>query len=163
EREEERIALRVHLDAAVAPARVAHDLAMPGEHIRVVLGAELVQQAGRPLDVGEEEGDGAGGPGAHEPIMTEDTLECRAASGRRPSILLIIWFGRAGRPPCAVGSPPRTRFDGGVTVSDTVEDARSIATDGSAARAGGVVLLTLCAGQFLMALDSSVMNVSIAT
>ncbi len=29
--------------------------------------------------------------------------------------------------------------------------------------AAGVVLLTLCAGQFLMALDSSVMNVSIAT
>src|SRR4051812_22172565 len=31
------------------------------------------------------------------------------------------------------------------------------------ARAGSTVLLTLCAGQFLMALDSSVMNVSIAT
>ncbi len=30
-------------------------------------------------------------------------------------------------------------------------------------RAAGTVLLTLCAGQFLMALDSSVMNVSIAT
>ena len=30
-------------------------------------------------------------------------------------------------------------------------------------KAAGVVLLTLCAGQFLMALDSSVMNVSIAT
>jgi hypothetical protein len=29
--------------------------------------------------------------------------------------------------------------------------------------AAGTVLLTLCAGQFLMALDSSVMNVSIAT
>ena len=32
-----------------------------------------------------------------------------------------------------------------------------------AAQAASVVLLTLCAGQFLMALDSSVMNVSIAT
>ncbi len=32
-----------------------------------------------------------------------------------------------------------------------------------AAQAGGTVLLTLCAGQFLMALDTSVMNVSIAT
>src|SRR5262245_26971859 len=48
-------------------------------------------------------------------------------------------------------------------VSETVEDAQATATDGAAARAGGVVLLTLCAGQFLMALDSSVMNVSIAT
>jgi EmrB/QacA subfamily drug resistance transporter len=36
-------------------------------------------------------------------------------------------------------------------------------TDTQAAAAGGVVLLTLCAGQFLMTLDSSVMNVSIAT
>jgi MFS family permease len=37
------------------------------------------------------------------------------------------------------------------------------ATGTERAAAGGVVLLTLCAGQFLMALDSSVMNVSIAT
>jgi EmrB/QacA subfamily drug resistance transporter len=34
---------------------------------------------------------------------------------------------------------------------------------GKAAAAGGVILLTLAAGQFLMTLDSSVMNVSIAT
>ena len=32
-----------------------------------------------------------------------------------------------------------------------------------ASAAAGVVLMTLCAGQFLMMLDSSVMNVSIAT
>ena len=37
------------------------------------------------------------------------------------------------------------------------------AKDQAVAKAAGVVLLTLCAGQFLMALDSSVMNVSIAT
>jgi EmrB/QacA subfamily drug resistance transporter len=37
------------------------------------------------------------------------------------------------------------------------------ARDEQAAKAAGAVLLTLCAGQFLMALDSSVMNVSIAT
>jgi MFS family permease len=37
------------------------------------------------------------------------------------------------------------------------------ARDAQAAKAAGAVLLTLCAGQFLMALDSSVMNVSIAT
>jgi MFS family permease len=35
--------------------------------------------------------------------------------------------------------------------------------EGKAAAAGGVILLTLAAGQFLMTLDSSVMNVSIAT
>ncbi|MFI5056492.1 MAG: MFS transporter [Actinomycetota bacterium] len=37
------------------------------------------------------------------------------------------------------------------------------AKDQAVAKAAGVVLLTLCAAQFLMALDSSVMNVSIAT
>ena len=36
-------------------------------------------------------------------------------------------------------------------------------TKAQAAEGAGIVLLTLCAGQFLMALDSSVMNVSIAT
>jgi hypothetical protein len=39
-----------------------------------------VQQAGRPLDVGEEEGDGAGGQVAHEEIMTEDGSRCRVRS-----------------------------------------------------------------------------------
>ncbi len=37
------------------------------------------------------------------------------------------------------------------------------ATDEQIAKGASAVLLTLCAGQFLMALDSSVMNVSIAT
>jgi len=37
------------------------------------------------------------------------------------------------------------------------------ARDAQAAKGAGAVLLALCAGQFLMALDSSVMNVSIAT
>ena len=35
--------------------------------------------------------------------------------------------------------------------------------EGKATAAAGAVLVTLCAGQFLMMLDSSVMNVSIAT
>ena len=43
----------------------------------------------------------------------------------------------------------------------TVAEANSGAT--AAAGAAGVVLLTLAAGQFLMTLDSSVMNVAIAT
>jgi EmrB/QacA subfamily drug resistance transporter len=37
------------------------------------------------------------------------------------------------------------------------------AVDATASRGGGLVLLTLASGQFLMTLDSSVMNVSIAT
>src|SRR3954462_4577885 len=42
-------------------------------------------------------------------------------------------------------------------------DLMSDESSGRAAQGAGTVLLTLCAGQFLMALDSSVMNVSIAT
>src|SRR6187401_2154266 len=45
-------------------------------------------------------------------------------------------------------------------MADEPVSERAVAAEQSAA---GVVLLTLCAGQFLMALDSSVMNVSIAT
>ncbi len=43
------------------------------------------------------------------------------------------------------------------------ERAVGVATSRSGARAGGLVLLTLASAQFLMTLDSSVMNVSIAT
>ena len=51
---------------------------MLGERVRVRLGAELVQQLRRALDVGEEEGDGAGGEiaphgdrivGPHRPVQ----------------------------------------------------------------------------------------------
>ena len=42
-------------------------------------------------------------------------------------------------------------------------DVTSEGSGSRVAQAASVVLLTLCAGQFLMALDSSVMNVSIAT
>jgi hypothetical protein len=41
--------------------------------------------------------------------------------------------------------------------------AVSTRTPEAAAKGSGLVLLTLAAGQFLMTLDSSVMNVSIAT
>ena len=44
-----------------------------------------------------------------------------------------------------------------------MSEARVSETTSAAVTGAGVVLLTLCAGQFLMALDSSVMNVSIAT
>jgi EmrB/QacA subfamily drug resistance transporter len=44
-----------------------------------------------------------------------------------------------------------------------VRSVNAAAKDQAVVKAAGVVLLTLCAGQFLMALDSSVMNVSIAT
>jgi hypothetical protein len=56
EGDEEGVPLRVDLDAAVPLERFAECAPMLGEHVGVVL-AELVQEPGRTLDVGEEEGD----------------------------------------------------------------------------------------------------------
>ena len=60
EGEEEGVALRVDLDAALGGAGLPDHAPVLGERLRVPLGAELVQQPRRALDVGEEEGDGAG-------------------------------------------------------------------------------------------------------
>jgi hypothetical protein len=63
---EDAVALRAHLGAAVALDGFP-DLAMVlGESSRIAV-AELGQQPGRTLDVGEQEGDGAGGKVAHLP------------------------------------------------------------------------------------------------
>ena len=58
---EERVALCVDLDAPVRGAGAPDHLPVLGESRRVLLRAELVQQAGRAFDVREEERDGAGG------------------------------------------------------------------------------------------------------
>src|SRR5205807_8426311 len=47
--------------------------------------------------------------------------------------------------------------------ADTTATIEVVETAGRKDAAAGAVLVTLCAGQFLMMLDSSVMNVSIAT
>ena len=57
--EEEGVALRIDLDPAVAAARLADQAPVLGERLRVRIGAELVEQPRRALNVGEEEGDGA--------------------------------------------------------------------------------------------------------
>ena len=59
ERNEERVALCVHLDAAVGGERIPEQPTMLGERVRVPVRAERVQQTGRALDVREEEGDRA--------------------------------------------------------------------------------------------------------
>lgn len=65
---------------------------------------------------------------------------------------------RPGRPACKSG-----RIGSGGAVAGT-SGTNERQTNGAAATAGtSIVLLTLASGQFLMALDSSVMNVSIAT
>ena len=61
EGDEEGVPLRIDLDAAVRRARIPHHPPVLGERVRIRLGAELVQKPRRALDVGEEEGDRAGG------------------------------------------------------------------------------------------------------
>ena len=61
ERQEERVALGVDLDAAVAGERVAQHAPMLRQRLGVALPTQVVEQARRTLDVGEEERDGAGG------------------------------------------------------------------------------------------------------
>ena len=56
EGDEEGVALRVDLDAAVSRERLAERAPVLGEHVGVPL-AELVQEPRRALDVGEEKGD----------------------------------------------------------------------------------------------------------
>ena len=64
ERNEEGVALGIHLDAAVACEGFPQDAAVLGQRVCVSV-AELVQQPSRALDVGEEERDGAGRELAH--------------------------------------------------------------------------------------------------
>jgi hypothetical protein len=57
ESDEERIALRIDLDAAATCHGLSNGPPMFGQRIRVPRSPELVQQTRRPLDVREEEGD----------------------------------------------------------------------------------------------------------
>ena len=65
EGDEESIALRVDLDAAVPLESLAQDAPVLSKFIGVALCPELGQQSGRTLDVREEKGDGAGRKLAH--------------------------------------------------------------------------------------------------
>jgi hypothetical protein len=84
EREEEGIALRVDLDAAVLVTGSAHDLTMLGECDGIPVRSELVHELGRALDVGEEESDGARRElNAHRRIMSRSQGQLNRP---RPSI-----------------------------------------------------------------------------
>src|SRR5512133_2537226 len=59
-RKEEGVSLRVDLDAAAFRACLPNYRAVIGERTRIGFCAKLAQQRGRPVDVGEDKGDGAG-------------------------------------------------------------------------------------------------------
>src|SRR2546423_13074309 len=73
ERDEEGVSLRVDLDAAVTLEGLPQHAAVLGEDVRVSI-AQLLQQAWRALDVGEEEGDGAARELAHARMIRQKAL-----------------------------------------------------------------------------------------
>ena len=86
-RDEERVALGVDLDTAVRRRRLAHDPPVLGERVGVARRPERVEQACRPLDVGEEQRDRALRKLAHGQMMTTPELRrtsARAGSRRTP-------------------------------------------------------------------------------
>src|SRR5207244_13581476 len=72
EREEEGVALRVDLGPAPRAERLAHESPVLAGHAPVALVAELLEEAGRALDVGEGERDGPAGQGAHPRLRYPD-------------------------------------------------------------------------------------------
>ena len=88
EGDEEGVPLGVHLDATVASECLANDAALLGQRVHITL-AQLLEQARRSFDVGEEEGDGAGREVApHSIIMNQRGAELtlrhtRGSSSRR--------------------------------------------------------------------------------
>jgi hypothetical protein len=60
EGEEERVSLRVDLDAVVTRAGLADQAAVLGKRSRIALRSQFVQELRRSFDVGEEDGDCAG-------------------------------------------------------------------------------------------------------
>src|SRR5262249_51144712 len=68
EREEERVALRVDLGSIRGGERVADESTVVAQHLAVAV-TELLEQLGRALDVGEEEGDRPGWERGHGGIV----------------------------------------------------------------------------------------------
>ena len=60
EGDEEGIALRIDLDALIRRERLTQDTAMLCQRPRVLLGAQVMKQLRRTLDVGKEKRNGAG-------------------------------------------------------------------------------------------------------
>jgi len=60
ERDEEGVALRIHLDPVVADERLTKRATMLGQRVCVGIGTKLLQKPRRPLDVGEDKSDCSG-------------------------------------------------------------------------------------------------------
>ena len=87
-RDEECVSLRVDLDAAVTPERLAQNTPLLGQPAPVLLRAELVEKARRPLDVREEERDGAARQLAHAASLRRRSTRAGGGAASQPSAQL---------------------------------------------------------------------------
>jgi hypothetical protein len=81
ERDEEAVPLGIHLDASVARESFSEEAPVVGEYPCVAV-PELVDKAGRALDVREEQGHGARGKVTHGPPPKRRTLPSLRLDGR---------------------------------------------------------------------------------
>ena len=79
ERDEERVALRIHLDPVVADEGMTECAAMLGQHVCVGIGTKLLQEPRRTLDVGEDESDGSG-----RKLARHTAIQARRNARREP-------------------------------------------------------------------------------
>jgi hypothetical protein len=97
ERDEERVTLRVDLDAPVLDESLPKNDSVSVESIGVI-SAELVKELGRALDVGEEEGDGAGRQLYHHVVSSRVVFAKAIASSRPSSLPASQAFVKSGSP-----------------------------------------------------------------
>jgi Glucose / Sorbosone dehydrogenase len=102
ERDEERVALRVHFDPAVPGEHLAQCAAVLGEHLRVPF-AELIQKACRALDVREEQSDRAAGKLPHAHMIALGRGISKEPAG---SLRVEPWSTSAQRATERVGTRP---------------------------------------------------------
>lgn len=96
EGDEDGVPLRVDLHATMGAESRAQDAPMLRECLRIRFGTQLVQQPGRTLHVGEQEGDRAGGQvGTHGVMMRQGARSTSGGtSGSRPGAPRRRQFGR---------------------------------------------------------------------
>ena len=90
---EEAVALGAELDAVASVHLLAENVAVLGQRLAVPLRAELLEQGGRPLDVGEQQRDRSGRKLSHDP----GGMITRRERGRRRRRLESVRAPRDGR------------------------------------------------------------------
>ena len=90
EGDEERVALRIHLDAVVADERLTKDTPVRGQRVCISIGTKLLEKPRRTFDVGEDKRDRSARKLArHTAIEARRTAGCRTLSQRSSAAALV--------------------------------------------------------------------------